>query len=84
MESDGICEPRLNRIMSLEKELNGAQKQIRELEKKYSNESRKLKKIKSRYSALKAGEKKRQKNENKSALSVSLKIHTTLSCTHDS
>lgn len=70
--------------MSLEKELNGAQKQIRELEKKYSNESRKLKKIKSRYSALKAGEKKRQKNENKSALSVSLKIHTTLSCTHDS
>lgn len=73
----GIFESRLNRIMSLEKDLHGAQKQIRELTKKYSNESRKLEKIKSRYSALKAKENKRQKYENKSGLSVSSKIRTT-------
>lgn len=56
--------------MSLEKELSGARKQINELEQKYSNKCRKHEKIQSRYSALKAKERKRERDEQSSGLDV--------------
>lgn len=61
---------RLDRIISLEKELHKANNQIGKLNKKYSDQSKKIEKVKSRYSTLKVKEKQRQKNEKKSGLNV--------------
>lgn len=62
--------------MVLEMELQRAKKRISELEKKNLNVNEKLEKTKSRFSALRAKEKKREKNESKSNLSVSSKDQT--------
>lgn len=61
---------RLKRIISMEKELLDARKQIDILKKKYSDKCRKNEKIQSRYSALKEKERKRQRDESSSGLSV--------------
>lgn len=61
---------RLNRIISLEKELHEAKNQIDKLNKKYLDQTRRIEKVKSRYSTLRVKEKQRQKNEKKSGLNV--------------